>query len=279
MTMAMIGIGLAAGTGDRAYPLSRKGRDYIRSKAVIPFLGRSTIKWVLEDFYRQGVTDYLMVIKGEENYDQIKRAVGFGDRMGLRVRYSRVEDDATNSGSGDALLTNLDRFDVTDPTVVFPVDSIYDLDLKAACKFHSESDAVVTIAGFDCIAPLALEKYGFMTRNGRNMVTGFGEKPKTLSEIGKLYPDADPVDIVSLTLVANAGAYIVDSKKLREVSGVEAVKKMREKKFDIGGICFRGWLKAATKFLFSGFQGTATWERLSITSRPWSGAFRASLSP
>ena len=233
--MSIIGIGLAAGTGERAYPLSRKGRTYFKSKAVIPFLGRYTIKWVLDDFKAQGVTEYHIITKGVENYDQIKGALGFGDKRGLKIGYSRIDDDDTNRGSGDALLTNLERFDVNNSALVFPVDSIYDLDLQAAYKFHKEKEAVVTIAGFYCSVRSIVGKYGFMVTDGGNMVTDFHEKPKDFEEIIKYYSNVNPSDIEHLTLIVNSGAYLFDSKKLREISNLDDVRKMRQKRLDIGG--------------------------------------------
>src|SRR3954470_1087681 len=43
-----VGIILAGGRGERAKPITLKSPDYIRSKALIPFVGRRLVEWMMD---------------------------------------------------------------------------------------------------------------------------------------------------------------------------------------------------------------------------------------
>lgn len=227
----IIGIGLAAGRGERFRPLTLKAKGYLRAKAAVRFLGRRVLDWIVHILHQQGLTDYIMVTKGKENRYQIRSIIGYGENLGVRVRYSHVRFDRENTGSADALLTNLEHFDITCPAFVFPTDSILDIDLPGMLEAHRTSGAVVTIATAHQSSESIAGRYGLIDEDAQGRVRGFIEKP-SLAQISALY-GATGRD--GGLLPTNAGFYLVDSARLREVCRDDVVREMRQHSFDIGG--------------------------------------------
>ncbi len=229
----VIGIGLAAGSGVRFRPLSLKARGYLRAKAAVRFLGRRVLDWLINILQQQGITDYVMVTKGKENRYQIKSMVGYGEALGVRVRYSHVRFDSENTGSADATLTNLDYFDIEDTCFVFSTDSVLDIDLPAMLEQHRRTGAVLTIAAAGQPAEVIANRYGMIDRAEENRVLGFMEKP-SLEKIYAHYGVSADEAANLPPLVTNAGFYLMDSRAMRELGHHPEVAAMRKKSFDIG---------------------------------------------
>lgn len=229
----VIGIGLAAGSGVRFRPLSLKARGYLRAKAAVRFLGRRVLDWLINILQQQGIEDYVMVTRGKENRYQIKSIVGYGEALGVRVRYSHVRFDSENTGSADATLTNLDAFDIQDTSFVFSTDSILDIDLPAMLEQHRRSNAVVTIAVASQPAEVIANRYGMIDRAEGNRVLGFVEKP-SLEKIYAHYGIAADEAAKLPPLVTNAGFYLMNSQVLREIGHKPEVSAIRKRHFNIG---------------------------------------------
>ncbi len=221
--LGIIGIGLAAGKGERAYPFSRGKGEYIRSKAVIPFLGRPTVHWLLDEFGYQGVMEYVFSVD-KVNHEQISASICHGESFGLRVQYTRPEHDRLGGGSGNVLLRTIEHFGIDNDALVFPIDSIYDIVLGDMYDFHRETGSDITIAGFDCPAPKLINRYGMILWGKDYEVTGFAEKPGSPEDVASHYPGFGPEDISNLTAVASAGCYMVNGRRLRELSDPEGAK-------------------------------------------------------
>lgn len=236
----VIGVGLAAGQGVRFRPLSLKAKGYLRAKAAVRLLGQRVLDWIVGILQQQGVEDFIMVTKGKENRYQIKSIIGYGEKMGVRVRYSHVRFDCDNTGSADALLTNLEYFDITDTVFVFPTDSVLDIDLPAMLDAHRRTGAVVTIAAAQQPAEVIAGRYGLIDRTEMNRVRGFAEKP-SLAEIYAHYGLSGQMHAQLPTLMTNAGFYLMDAVALRDISRHPEVVAMCKQQFDIGGD-FLPWL-------------------------------------
>lgn len=226
----IVGIGIAGGRGRRSRPITLKAAGYLRSKAAVPFLGRRMVDWMLGLLKRQGVSDYLMVVRGKENRFQIKHLVGYGETHSVRVRYSRSRHDALNRGSADAALLNLEYYDISRPAFVFPMDSIIEFDLPAMLRRHQEHGAVVTI--LSCRRPLSqvVGKYGLLLSNPDRTVRGFLEKPTLEEARAALGAGASPGRAVHI----NAGFYLLDSARLRQIAMDPQFQKVRRQELDFG---------------------------------------------
>jgi NDP-sugar pyrophosphorylase family protein len=229
----VIGIGLAGGQGVRARPLTLKAPGYLRSKAAMSFLGRRLIRWVIQILSSEGVKDYYVIAHGKENRYQIKVMIGYGEGFGVDVKYSPVKYDALSTGSADSTLRMLEYWDITQPALVFPTDSIIDFDLGPMYAEHVRSGAVATIAAMTREPDEVAEKYGVMLTGDQGRVTDFVEKP-TLAELREHFHAETEGEFRELPLMTNAGFYLVDTKMLRELANIEEIAQLRRSRLDFG---------------------------------------------
>jgi NDP-sugar pyrophosphorylase family protein len=229
----VIGIGLAGGQGVRARPLTLKAPGYLRSKAAMSFLGRRLIRWVIQILSSEGVKDYYVIAHGKENRYQIKVMIGYGEGFGVDVEYSPVKYDGLSTGSADSTLRMLEYWDLAQPALVFPTDSIIDFDLEPMYSEHVRSGAIATIAAMTRGPDEVAEKYGVMLTDGDGRVTEFVEKP-TLAELREHFHAETDEAFHRLPLMTNAGFYLVDTAMLRELAKNEEVARLRETRLDFG---------------------------------------------
>ncbi|GGX32571.1 hypothetical protein GCM10010297_62440 [Streptomyces malachitofuscus] len=227
-----VGIILAGGRGERAKPITLESADYIRSKALIPFVGRRLIEWVLESCREQGIRRFYVVTHGLENRNQIKLLLGHGERHGVRITYSRSRFDRYNVGSAGATLHNLEQWDLQGRALVLPVDSLFDFGLDALHATHDARDALVTVAAVARTQAEIAHKYGVMRTDERGLVQGFVEKPGP-TELGELFPRtlAEP----DAALPTNAGMYLVDCGRLRLLAREPELFRQSHQRLDWGG--------------------------------------------
>lgn len=229
----VVGIGLAGGQGLRARPLTLKAPGYLRSKAAMSFLGRRLIRWVIQILSSEGIKDYYVIAHGKENRYQIKVMIGYGEGFGVDVKYSPVKYDAMSTGSADSTLRMMEYWDISGPALVFPTDSIIDFDLGPMLEAHRTTDAVATIAAMTREPDEVAEKYGVMLADDERRIIEFVEKP-TLAELREHFHAETDEDFRRLPLMTNAGFYLVDAKRLRELAGRHEVQRLRERRLDFG---------------------------------------------
>ncbi|MFC4955239.1 sugar phosphate nucleotidyltransferase [Streptomyces mauvecolor] len=227
-----VGIILAGGRGERAKPITLKSTDYIRSKALIPFVGRRLVEWVLEACREQGIRRFYVVTQGLENRNQIKLLLGHGERYGVSISYSRSRFDRYNVGSAGATLHNLEQWDLQGQALVLPVDSLFDFDLTAMERTHREHDALVTVASVARTAAEITGKYGVMRTGPDGLVQGFVEKPGP-ERLAELFPST--ADDPRRTLPTNAGMYLVDCGRLRLLAREPGLFRQSHQRLDWGG--------------------------------------------
>jgi NDP-sugar pyrophosphorylase family protein len=232
-TGPIVGIGLAGGRGERARTLTVKAPGYLRSKAAMSFLGRRLVRWILEILSEQGMTEHFIVAHGKENRYQIKMLVDHGEPLGVKLRYSRVKFDALNTGSADATLRNAAYWDIKGTALVFPTDSIIDFDLAAMAQAHADTRALVTIGAMMRPPMEVAGKYGVMLTNPDWRIHEFVEKP-SLGEIRDAFPAPSEEHFDRLPLLTNAGFYMIDMGRLRELAEHPDVQAMAEERLDFG---------------------------------------------
>ncbi|HEX3647962.1 MAG TPA: NDP-sugar synthase [Pseudonocardiaceae bacterium] len=206
---AIVGIALAGGLGVRARPITLGSPGQVRSKATIRLLGRPLIEWQLDCLHEQGVNEICVVAKGQTNRGQIRDVVGYGERHGVRVRYSRPRHDRMNVGSGESTLRNIDGWDLDGLALVFPTDSVFEFDLGAMAHEHLASGAVLTVGTVGQDADTVAGKYGALVTDPAGRCTRFLEKP-TRAAIRSAFGRTEDID-------TNAGLYLVDCRYLRSL--------------------------------------------------------------
>ncbi len=229
----VVGIGLAGGQGIRARPLTLKAPGYLRSKAAMSFLGRRLIRWVIHILTSEGIKDYYVIAHGKENRYQIKVMIGYGEGFGVDVKYAPVKYDSLSTGSADSTLRMLEYWDISGSALVFPTDSIIDFDLAPMLEAHHATGAVATIAAMTREPDEVAEKYGVMLAGEDRRIAEFVEKP-TLAELREHFHAETDEDFRRLPLMTNAGFYLVDAGRLRELANVEEIRRLREGRLDFG---------------------------------------------
>jgi NDP-sugar pyrophosphorylase family protein len=229
----IVGIGLAGGQGIRARPLTLKAPGYLRSKAAMSFLGRRLIRWVIQILTSQGIKDYYVIAHGKENRYQIKVMIGYGEGFGVDVKYSPVKYDTLSRGSADSTLRMLEYWDISAPALVFPTDSIIDFDLAPMLEAHRATGAVATIAAMTREPDEVAEKYGVMLADEDGRITEFVEKP-TLAELREHFHAETDEEFRRLPLMTNAGFYLVDAERLRQLSSHADIQRLRDRRLDFG---------------------------------------------
>ncbi|MGZ4130785.1 MAG: sugar phosphate nucleotidyltransferase [Actinomycetota bacterium] len=229
----VVGIGLAGGQGVRARPLTLKAPGHLRSKAAMSFLGRRLIRWVLQILSSEGIKDYYVIAHGKENRYQIKVMIGYGEGFGVDVKYSPVKYDALSTGSADSALRMIEYWDITQPALIFPTDSIIDFDLGPMYEAHLRTGAIATIAAMTREPDEVAEKYGVMLTDAEGRITEFVEKP-TLAELREHFHAETDEEFRQLPLMTNAGFYLTESTVLRELIGNEEIDRLRKTRLDFG---------------------------------------------
>ena len=229
----VVGIGLAGGQGVRARPLTLKAPGYLRSKAAMSFLGRRLIRWVIQILSSEGIKDYYVIAHGKENRYQIKVMIGYGEGFGADVKYSPVKYDALSTGSADSTLRMLEYWDISQTALVFPTDSVIDFDLAPMLEAHLESGAIVTVAAMMREPDEVAEKYGVLVADDEGRIREFVEKP-SLAELREHFQVQDEDEFRRLPLMTNAGFYLLDTARIREVAAGSDIPRLRKRRLDFG---------------------------------------------
>src|SRR5689334_21473821 len=125
---------LAAGFGTRLWPLTED-----RTKPAIPFLNRPLIAYVVDNLAAYGIRD--IIVNLHHQPESIRRALGDGTAMGVRIRYSLEEEILGTSGAIDRVRDQLRD----DDFIVINGKIVTDIDLGAAVREHRERQAIATL--------------------------------------------------------------------------------------------------------------------------------------
>ena len=132
---------LAAGLGTRLRPLTDN-----RPKALVEIAGRTLLEITLSRLRAVGVRE--VIINVHHFADMILEYLKTNDNFGMRIEVSR-EEVLLDTGGG---LKNAAYFFLEDstrfekPFIVHNVDVISTIDLRRMVEFHSENQALATVA-------------------------------------------------------------------------------------------------------------------------------------
>jgi mannose-1-phosphate guanylyltransferase/phosphomannomutase len=171
---------MAGGEGSRLRPLTSR-----QPKPLVPVAGRPIMEHILLHLRRHQLRDVIATV--QYLGASIRNYFGDGSEQGVALTYS-VED----SPLGTAGSVMLARPQLTEPFVVISGDSLTDIDLVAAVRFHRERRAIATIVLKPVPNPL---EYGVVVVDDGGAVQRFIEKPSW----GEVISD-----------LANTGIYVLD---------------------------------------------------------------------
>lgn len=152
---------LCGGLGMRLRPVLSDRPKSMALVGGIPFL-----QLLIERLRSQGI-HYVVLGTGYMG-EQIEEFFGRGDRLKMRIRYSREQAPL---GTGGAL--KLAESQISDPTLILNGDSYVDWSLPAMRALYIAKDAAMVIAVH---AVLDVARYGSITLDGDGRVTQFIEK-------------------------------------------------------------------------------------------------------
>lgn len=178
---------MVGGKGTRLYPLTENV-----PKPALPVLGMPCLKYLIKSFASAGITEVFLACGYRS--DVLRKAVGDGSDMGVRIIYS---DEDVPLGTGGAMKQLESRLDS-----VFAAangDTFIDIDLREQIEEHFRSGAKITIALTRTDNPC---EYGIARVSGDGRITEFKDKPK-------------PEEVFSDRI--NAGIYVVDRSVLADV--------------------------------------------------------------
>ena len=171
---------MAGGEGSRLRPLTSR-----QPKPLVPVAGRPIMEHILLHLRRNQMRDVVATV--QYLGASIRNYFGDGSEQGVALTYS-VED----SPLGTAGSVMLARSQLTEPFVVISGDSLTDIDLVAAARFHRERRALATIVLKPVPNPL---EYGVVVADEEGRVQRFLEKPSW----GEVFSD-----------LANTGIYVLE---------------------------------------------------------------------
>ena len=171
---------MAGGEGSRLRPLTSN-----MPKPLVPVAGRPIMEHILLHLRRHQLRDVVATV--QYLGASIRNYFGDGSDQGVALTYS-VED----SPLGTAGSVMLARQQLNETFVVISGDSLTDIDLGAAARFHREHKAIATIVLKPVPNPL---EYGVVVVDEGGAVQRFIEKPSW----GEVISD-----------LANTGIYILD---------------------------------------------------------------------
>ncbi|MHB9130564.1 MAG: sugar phosphate nucleotidyltransferase [Armatimonadota bacterium] len=231
----VVGVGLAGGQGIRCRPLTLKANGYMRAKAVVRFLGRSIVEWILHDLRSQGLDDAVMITYGSESRMQVTGCIGDGDNYDMHICYSPISLEAENTGSGSAVLSNFDYYNLrSSQAFIFPTDSLFDFNFNEMLAQHRRNNAVVTVATAQYPAELIANRYGLIDHDQSGRIRGFLEKP-SLDDIYARFGQKNSLTQQLPPLMTSAGFYLMDVDALRMIGRLPEMITMRQTQCDIGG--------------------------------------------
>src|SRR5918912_815889 len=158
---------LAAGLGPRLWPLTED-----RTKPAIPFLNRPLIAYAVDYLARYGIRD--IIVNLHHQPESIRRALGDGSALGVRIHYSLEAEILGTSGAIDRVRDQL----MDDDFIVINGKIVTDIDLDAAVRDHRERKAIATLVLKE---NAAREHFSIVEVDARRLITRFAGFPETVS--------------------------------------------------------------------------------------------------
>lgn len=186
------------GVGSRLYPLTVD-----TSKAMVRFLNRPLIEFVVLNLASQGIREVYFGVSGYSNYVQLFDFFGSGEavtaKLGggeeVRIRYM---PNYNTRGNAEAVLLTARYYEIRTPVMIVQCDDVIDIDIAAFWRRHRRCGAAMTIALKEVEEGVDLSRFGVAELGEGGVIEGFVEKPST--------PEEAPSRLV------NTGAYVLDTR-------------------------------------------------------------------
>ncbi|MCS7133240.1 MAG: NDP-sugar synthase [Candidatus Caldarchaeum sp.] len=177
MKKAIIPLG---GLGTRLYPLTVD-----TSKAMIRFLNRPLIEWMIASLARQGVREVYLAVSGFNNYIPLIDYMGGGERIAFALRMEpdifrvRYMPNIVSLGNAHAVKVVMEYYGINEPVLVLQGDTVARFDLVNIWVSHFGNAAFMSV-GLKELEPWKdVSMYGVADIGEDNVIRRFVEKPKS----------------------------------------------------------------------------------------------------
>lgn len=154
---------LVGGLGTRLGTLARA-----TGKPMVAIAGRPFLELLIRHLARQGLVDLVLCVGYRA--DRIRRTLGDGRRLGVRIQYSEEDRPLGTAGALRQAATLLD----TTTFIISNGDSMIDFSCRALLDAHRASGATVTVT---LARADDARRFGLMSVDADGRITGFVEKP------------------------------------------------------------------------------------------------------
>jgi len=158
---------LAAGFGTRLWPLTED-----RTKPAIPFLNRPLIAYAVDYLAAHGIRE--IIVNLHHQPESIRRALGDGSALGVKITYSFEAEILGTSGAIDRVRDQL----LDDDFVVINGKIVTDIDLQEAIREHQAQDAIATLVLKE---NAAREHFSIVEIDARHRITRFAGFPEAVT--------------------------------------------------------------------------------------------------
>jgi len=208
------------GLGTRLYPLTVE-----TSKAMIRFLNRPLIEFIIYRLVQQGIREIYLGVSGYINYRNIYDYLGEGYRLSakyglplsFRVRYQPLEESV---GNADSVRIIAEYYGLKSPLLVVQGDTVFDMDLLDLWNYHVEKESFMTIVLKDMENVEDIKDFGVALLDPDMRIRGFVEKPKRLE-------DAPSRSV-------NTGIYLLSEELVSLLSSPEILEMRKRGEMDFG---------------------------------------------
>jgi len=160
---------LAAGLGTRLKPLT----DH-KPKALLEWEGKPLLEHIILKLKSSGFTS--IIINVHHHAEMIMDFIKHKDQFGIGIEFSHEKDELLDTGGG---IANASWFFEKEAFLVYNVDILSDIDLRAMYEDHFKSGALVTLAVKERVTTrsLLMSEEGFLkgwrdNRTGETILTG-----------------------------------------------------------------------------------------------------------
>ncbi len=234
----------SAGGGTRARPLSLYSATTMIPKGMMRVMGIPIAEIQLEQAKKIGIRNVYVVAKDLENRDQLASRFSDGrTKFGMNIKYSHPIDDIINNGSGDALLTNISRNNLSGDSLVLSNDNLFEYDIDKILRTHRDNNAVVTILTIPMSPRETIKKYGLIDVDENGKVKRILEKPKSEEEIIKMMSYDFSSDLDYRQVHVNTAGYVLNNSLIDKISKTEKWiidARKKDKNFDMAGSLLTG---------------------------------------
>lgn len=145
---------LAAGLGTRLKSLTEH-----KPKALLEWEGKPLLEHIILKLKSNGFTS--IIINVHHYAEMIMDFVQQSDHFGINIEFSYEKDELLDTGGG---IANASWFFGEDPFLVYNVDIISNIDLRALFSAHINSEAIATMAVKERVTTrsLLMNKSGFL---------------------------------------------------------------------------------------------------------------------